>query len=190
METSMHGTPPLVRFAVVALAFAATPVRLQAQQDPPKPLIAAMDYLVRDGGAWEAENPRFDAETNPWRTFGYQLTWVFDSAAVRWIIDGRLADGRRGVFWELLGVWNPIKGAVDFVQIGQDGTMLRGMLSVREDGRQEIHLAGPRGNGSWLEFRDMSTRVDDNAFQTTPEDLKDGHWVPRPGLFWKRVARE
>lgn len=173
-------------FGLVALLIA-VPASLPAQENPDRPLVNAMGYLVRDGGRWSAENAGFDAERNPWKTFGYQFSWVFDSSAVRLIIDGHRANGRRDVFWELLAVWNPVRRVIEVTQIGRGGTLLRGQLTFLEDGREEIHLSGARGDGTWLEFKDVSTRIDDSSFRTVALDLREGRWVPRPGMLWRRV---
>lgn len=180
-----------LRSLTLAVALTATPSAVAAQAGqtvPESPMVAQMEYFVRDGGVWQMPNDSYvpgGDEPQHWRL---EYEWAPEKQLLHARIVSRLDDGRRIVNWRISQMWDPVERRARYYQVAWDGTLGVGFMEVLdEDSRvADMRLMQPQGEEQMVRHR--LELVGPDTYESTVQ-LKgdDGTWQTVSTGTWTRV---
>jgi len=148
-----------------------------------------MDYLVRDGGQWLAENPNYTAGDGSPVSFGYQFEWGPNRAYVEIEIFGRAEYDTHQSYWKLLSAWHPESRRAEHFQVGAGGAVGTGIAYYPSETHEEILIEFVNPDGSRMYLKDVSETIDEDHFVSTSylRSSPDEEWRESQVLNWERV---
>jgi len=148
-----------------------------------------MDYLVRDGGQWLAENPNYTAGDGSPVSFGYQFEWGPNRAYVEIEIFGRAEYDTYQSYWKILSAWHPESRRAEHFQVGAGGAVGTGIAYYPSETREEILIEFVNPDGSRMYLKDVSETIDEDHFVSTSylRSSPDEEWRESQVLNWERV---
>jgi hypothetical protein len=136
-------------------------------------------------GVWQADNSAHKNEQEPFDAYGMKWEWGIGKKSLK----GRLyciQEGKDvGTVWEFLNYWDPNTQNHRMVQLGSDGTLGQGEITLQEDGttRSAEQFKSPAGGGFevghhiWFEAGEMYTQS---------YNIAEGEWTKRRLYIWKQ----
>lgn len=180
-------TPPVLFTLVASLALGLRPAGTPAAppREAPDWLRAHMEFQVRGGGRWHADNASYRSEGEPYTAYGMDWTWGLGRHSIVGRLYALQGDRDLGTVWDLRVFWHPGEQAARILQFGSDGTVGVGELHPRDGGTESVQtFHAPDGSATRL--RHESDEAGDVA-RSRSFDEADGAWKPRRTYVWHRV---
>jgi hypothetical protein len=143
------------------------------------------EYLLKDGGVWEATNPKYNAaeEWSP-STFGYKFEPGYSENVLRIKINGKVKD-KRYLYWDGYYYWDPLKNKICYRSVGTSGQIATGE-TINNEGDLLFEILLPDGKITY--HLDTDETLSENEFKSQSFVFEDGKWNPNNKLIWKRVT--
>jgi hypothetical protein len=142
------------------------------------------EYLLKDGGVWEATNPKSDAkeEWSP-TSFGYKFEPGYSENVLRIKINGKVKD-KRYLYWDGYYYWDALRNKTIYRGIGTSGQIASGE-TINNEGDLMFEILLP--DGSITYHLDTDETLSENEFKSQSYVFENGEWKPNNTLSWKRV---
>ena len=142
------------------------------------------EYLLKAGGIWEAENPKYNAseEWSP-SSFGYKFEAGYAENSIRIKINGKVKD-KRYLYWDGYYFWDALKNKICYRSMGTSGQIASGE-SINNDGDLLFEVLLPDGKITY--HLDTDEIVSDNEFKSQSYEFVESEWKPLNTLVWKRI---
>ena len=138
-------------------------------------------------GSWRADNSEFLSEAEPFDAYQIDWTWGLGERSLHGVLvgvrDGHVVD----TFWTMHRYWNPADRAVQFFQIGGDGTIGVGEEMLRPNGviYVEQEFSSPAASAPWTVIHEAVTDGGEHVTSSFDVDA-NGSLTPRRTYTWLR----
>lgn len=168
----------------VAMTFSSAPLSIAASGA----FQAHMANMLTDGDEWYTPNPDYSAGEDVPAEYGLRMELSEDRTHVVGVMEGIYADGRRTPYWTLLALYNPITEKVITLQIGWDGSLVRGEVPVQVGDEQTIDTILYGSQGNLKSTRHVQRFAGDHHQSLVYERNEQGEWALLQTWEWKRRA--
>ncbi len=148
-----------------------------------------MEYLMKDGGIWVAENPHYKKdEQYSAKTFKYEMTKGVHGENYRIKILSDLNSIGWYTSWDGYYLWSTVEKKPVYHSLGSNGAIANGTLNLIEEHTrinifEIISYAGEKNI-----YKDVTKRVSDNEMHSESYQLNEkGEWEFNQKFIWKRV---
>lgn len=186
--TPAHFTPVLVAAFLVLSATGATPA---TETSRTQAMLERYWGAMLEGGEWRTPNPGFsDPETTP-REFALRWRWGPHHQHIQGDLLGIFdrEDGDAEVlYWTLYLMHNPVTDEVTALQVGWDGSIATGPVSLTADGHVVLNQLLYNADGTVKAIRHQEIMEEDgNRYRSNVFERGDGgDWVLKREWTWVR----
>lgn len=177
----------LLAVSVVTAADESSAVAARSPATMPAWFVAHLEYMVREGGVWRAENAAYRSDAEPADAYGTEWHYGIGRKSITGRLFGIVDGEETATYWEFRLAWHAASGRAIFHQFGADGTVGLGEMSLLEDGRLRVELEFSTPSGVTWRFRDEAEEVGDDTHATASFDHEGGAWVKKREYTWDRV---
>ncbi len=155
------------------------------------PLVAQMEYLVRDGGEWTTKNEEYNPkDKNSPHSFGYKFEWGLHQRIVKLRIFGIYNNGQRLDFWDSIYAWHPVEKKIKAYQFGSGGAIATGESFRVDDKTNQVSLTFVQPDGGSFDYKNVMTVLGPDEFRSTSYHHENGEWKLKRASVWRWVKTE
>lgn len=148
----------------------------------------ALKHFESQIGTWKADNAKYRNENE--RITAYVIEWRFNELRnnIYGKLYGLIDSNKVGPYWEFLQYWNPNMSKIEFIQIGNEGTMGFGPLTVLNGGEYElIQLFTSIKNEKRYEKHSYIRPNANTEITVAFEKHIDGTWIKKRTYTWIKL---